>query len=97
MLRRSTCTETRTRPSSLNAPFFSLFYDSQLYDLEFPIRPPWRGYRTLEVDKLKIKPRAKRIEFNVPVDGFPHNQDDKHKQMPARGKEMVRGAVHRVM
>lgn len=43
-------------------------YGTQLCLMQHPLRPPWRPYDYDSVQAVRIKPRAKRIEVDLPLD-----------------------------
>lgn len=78
-------------PSTRSCRFFwhLCLFLTQLYQFEFPNRPPWRGYRTSEMEKLRIKPRFRRVELEVPVDMGPENYDASHPLAASKPKHLV--------
>lgn len=40
---------------------------SQLYLFQHPLRPPWRPYDYGNVEKVRMKPNARRVEVELPL------------------------------
>jgi len=62
---------------------------AQLGLLSCPLRPPWRKYPYEDLEVIRMKPKARRIEMDLPLDTTSANyagDDDSHG---ARGVEKV--------
>ncbi|GMH37543.1 hypothetical protein BSKO_05416 [Bryopsis sp. KO-2023] len=51
--------------------------DVQLYLMQYPLRPAWRPYSTDEAEQIRFKPKANRLEMDIPLDTT-SNQYDEH-------------------
>ncbi|KAF5830835.1 DNA-directed RNA polymerase III subunit Rpc5, partial [Dunaliella salina] len=62
---------------------------AQLGLLSCPLRPPWRKYPYEDLEAVRMKPNAKRLEMDVPLDTTSANYAGDDEAHAARGVQKV--------